>query len=132
MVINERDADVLRSVRRIYKELLLLREDLKEQRVISLHSPSLDGMPKTGSHADKMGNHMIRLDSLERREEEIKRKLAAARAKAYQICRRIASAKACLFFEAYCADLQPIETARKISGADDQTVREYLKLLKED
>ena len=132
MVISDKDADVLRSVRRIYKELLQLREDLKEQRQIELHSPSIDGLPKGSSHADRMAEYMIRLDSMERREAELVRKLESARMKAYQVCRRMTSVKARIFFEAYCADLRPVETARKISGADDQTVREYLKMLKED
>ncbi|MBE5798337.1 MAG: hypothetical protein E7321_00090 [Clostridiales bacterium] len=132
MVISDKDAEVLRSVRRIYKELLQLREDLKEQRIIALHSPSMDGMPKGSSHADMMAEHMIRLDSMERRETELVRKLESARVKAYQVCRRIASVKARMFFEAYCADLQTKETAHKYSGADDQTVLSYLKMLKED
>ena len=132
MVISDKAAEVLRKVRRIYKELLQLREDLKEQNVVALHSPSLDGMPRSGGYEDKMAARVIRIDALKRREEDLLHKLSEARMKAYLVCRRITSVKARMFFEAYCADLQSVETAHKYSGADDQTVREYLKRLDED
>ena len=132
MIISDKDAEVLRNVRRIYKELLQLREDLKEQNAITLHSPDLDGMPRGGGYVDKMAARVIRIDSLKRREEDLSHKLSEARVRAYLVCRRITSVKAHMFFEAYCADLQSVETAHKYSGADNQTVREYLKMLKED
>lgn len=132
MVISDRDVEVLRQVRRIYTELQQLREELKEQRDVVLHSPSMDGMPKGNGCADKMLDRMIRIEGLEKREAFLLQKITAARARVYPACRRMTSIKARIFFEAYCADLRPVETARKISGVDDQTVREYLKMLKED
>lgn len=132
MVIGNKDLEVLQSVRRIYEDLLKLREEIKEQKVIALHSPSMDGLPRGSGHADMMAAYMIRLDNLERKEKDLMQKMSAARLRVYQVCRRMKSLKATLFFEAYCADLQSVETASKISGADDQMVRQYLKALKED
>lgn len=132
MVFNDRDAETLRNVRRIYTELQQLRKELKEQREVTLHSPALDGMPKGNGHADQMVLRLIRIEGLEKREAILVRKVEAARVRAYHACKRVSSAKASMFFEAYCADLRPIETAQKFSGVDDQTARKYLKLLGEE
>jgi hypothetical protein len=132
MIINDKQVEILQHARMLWDELQQLRADLKGKRNGDLKSPALDGMPRSSSNADKMVERLIQIESLERREAFLVRSVSEARVRARYVCRSIRSSiKLRLFCEAYCVDMQPVETAQKISGVDDQTVRTYLKLLGE-
>lgn len=133
MIISDKQAEILRQTRTLWDDLRQLRADLAGKRRGDLSSSWSDGSPRGGGDADKETARLIKIDQMEKRKVFLEHSIKEARMSAHHVCLGIkTSAKARLFFEAYCVDLVPLEVAQKISGADDQTVRQYLQLLGEE
>ena len=128
MTISGRDAAALRRARMIQIELRKLRRELDEQRTVALRSLPLDGMPGRCADAERMTARLIRIEKMERRESALLRMAVGAQEAAQRVCRRMTDMKARMFLEAYYADAQPLETARRIAGVAHRTACRYRQM----
>lgn len=128
MTISGRDAETLRRARRMLEELRELRKELDEQRAAALRSPSLDGMPGRCADADRMTARLIRIEKMERKVRDMERHAEAAQWEAKRICWRMKDRKSRLFLEAYYAEAQTMQTARRIAGIAHRTALQYVRL----
>ena len=128
MTISGRDAEALRRARRLQIELRELQKDLDEQRDVALRSPPLDGMPGRCADADRMTARLIRIEKMERKVRDMERHAEAAQWEAKRICWRMKDRKARMFFEAYYAWAQTLQTSRRIAGIAHRTALQYVRL----
>ena len=128
MTISGRDAEALRHARRLQIELRELQKDLDEQRDVALRSPPLDGMPGRCADADRMTARLIRIEKMERKVRDMERHAEAAQWEAKRICWRMKDRKARMFFEAYYAWAQTLQTSRRIAGIAHRTALQYVRL----